>query len=316
MAAHQFKILWADDEIDLLRPHILFLEEKGYAVTSVNNGDDAVEYARSDRYDLIMLDEMMPGKDGLSALTEIRDFDHSIPIIMVTKNEEEQLMEDAIGKKITDYLTKPVNPSQILLTLKKIFDSKKITQERLSWDYSHEFSTITQQIGSGLTWDEWIDTYLKVINWEMELEQYPELGFQEMVEALHKECNINFCRFFESLYHSWIMSDDRPRFSVDVFPKWVFPHIKERKKSESLFSWTVSGLTSGWQWSRFFSIVSGSSGNIIILSYRLLRHTPAMRYSADISRGKSNKICQASGKRTKKMSSAATDLNISFSMSL
>ena len=230
MAAHQFKILWADDEIDLLRPHILFLEEKGYAVTSVNNGDDAVEYARSDRYDLIMLDEMMPGKDGLSALTEIRDFDHSIPIIMVTKNEEEQLMEDAIGKKITDYLTKPVNPSQILLTLKKIFDSKKITQERLSWDYSHEFSTITQQIGSGLTWDEWIDTYLKVIDWEMELEQYPELGFQEMVEALHKECNINFCRFFESLYHSWIMSDDRPRFSVDVFPKWVFPHIKEGKK--------------------------------------------------------------------------------------
>ncbi len=227
---YQFKILWADDEIEMLKPHILFLKEKGYEVTSVNNGDDAVEEARSNLYDLIMLDEMMPGKDGLTALSEIRDFNPSVPIVMVTKNEEEQLMEDAIGKKITDYLTKPVNPSQILLTLKKIFDTKKIAQNRLSRHYTQEFATISQQINGELTAEEWTDIYLNITDWEMELEQFPELGFQQTVDALHKECNVNFSRFYERYYREWIQSAQRPFFSVDVFPNWVFPHLKEGRK--------------------------------------------------------------------------------------
>ncbi len=227
---HQFKILWADDEIEMLKPHILFLKEKGYEVTSVNNGDDAVEEARSNLYDLIMLDEMMPGKDGLTALSEIRDFNPSVPIVMVTKNEEEQLMEDAIGKKITDYLTKPVNPSQILLTLKKIFDTKKIAQNRLTRDYTQEFAAISQQINGELTAEEWTDIYLNITDWEMELEQFPELGFQQTVDALHKECNVNFSRFYERFYCEWIQSAKRPFFSVDVFPSWVFPHLQEGKK--------------------------------------------------------------------------------------
>ncbi|MCH7782049.1 response regulator, partial [candidate division KSB1 bacterium] len=194
------KILWADDEIDLLKPHIMFLEDRGYKVTSVTNGNDAVSYARKSQYDVIMLDEMMPGKDGLTALVEIRDFNPQVPIIMVTKNEEESLMEEAIGQKITDYLTKPVNPSQILLTLKKVFDSRKIAQAKLAKDYSREFMSISETITGDLSPKEWIDINLKIIDWEMELDNFPELGFQDTVYDLHRDCNANFSRFVESNY--------------------------------------------------------------------------------------------------------------------
>jgi len=234
------KILWADDEIDFLKPHIMFLEQKGYSVTSVANGDDAVEYARSGRFDIIMLDEMMPGKDGLCALAEIRDFNPSVPIIMVTKSEEERLMEEALGQKITDYLTKPVNPSQILLILKKIFDTKKIAREKLARDYSQEFMNISQAITADLETEEWVNIFLKTIEWEMELDQFPELGFQQTVQDLQRDCNANFCRFMEKNYKDWIHSSaggrsasggkDRPVFSTDVFPRWVFPKLRDGKK--------------------------------------------------------------------------------------
>ncbi len=224
------KILWADDEIELLKPHIIFLEQKGYKVTSVTNGDDAVEFTRKEPFDLIMLDENMPGKDGLTALSEIREFNPTIPIIMVTKNEEESLMEDAIGGKITDYLTKPVNPSQILLAIKKIFDSKKIAQEHLSRDYSREFMNISQRIQDDLDHEEWIKAYLKIIEWELELDKYPELGFQQTVQDLHREGNLTFSRYVERNYINWINSDNRPKLSVDVFPNWVFPWVEKGEK--------------------------------------------------------------------------------------
>lgn len=224
------RILWADDEIDLLKPHIMFLEDKGYSVTSVTNGNDAVENARDGNYDLIMLDEMMPGKDGLTALVEIRDFNPLVPIIMVTKNEEESIMEEALGQKITDYLTKPVNPSQILLTLKKIFDKKKIAHEKLTRDYSREFMSISNAIIGDLTAKDWIDINLQITEWEMELDNYPELGFKDTVFDLRRDCNANFCRFIENNYKHWVNADDRPLLSVDVLPNWVFPKLKENKK--------------------------------------------------------------------------------------
>jgi len=224
------RILWADDEIELLKPHKIFLEQKGYTVITVSNGDDAVDYARTEDYDLILLDEMMPGKDGLTALSEIREFNPSVPIIIVTKNEEEQLMDEAIGRKITDYLTKPVNPSQILLACKKIFDAKKITQEKLTRDYSKEFLNISQAIESNHAPNEWIETFLKLTEWELELERYPELGFQDTVAALHREANSNFSRYIEHNYVEWVNSKDRPLMSVDVFPHWVFPRINTGKK--------------------------------------------------------------------------------------
>jgi len=226
----QLKILWADDEIDLLKPHIIFLEQKGYAVVSVSNGHDAVEQVRSSDFDLVLLDEMMPGKDGLTTLSEIREFNPSVPVIMVTKNEEEQLMEEAIGKKITDYLTKPVNPSQILLACKKIFDAKNITREKLSRDYTKEFLDLSQTITGDISYTEWIDIFTRLIDWELEIEQHRELGLQSTVKDLHKDANNNFCRFVEQHYQDWINGEERPPLSVDVFPRWVFPHVKEGRK--------------------------------------------------------------------------------------
>jgi len=196
----------------------------------VSNGDDAVEYARNERFDLILLDEMMPGKDGLAALAEIREFNPSVPIIMVTKNEEEQLMDDAIGEKITDYLTKPVNPSQILMACKKIFDTNKIAREKLSRDYSQEFLTLSQTIERNETPEEWINTFLKLTEWELELDKFPDLGFQETVRDLQRESNIHFGRFIEKNYREWIHSDKRPSLSVDVFPKRVFPLLEEGRR--------------------------------------------------------------------------------------
>lgn len=226
----QLKILWADDEIDLLRPHIIFLEQKGYDVVSVSNGDDAVEYVRNDDFDLVLLDEMMPGKDGLTSLSEIREFNPSVPIIMVTKNEEEQLMEEAIGKKITDYLTKPVNPSQILLACKKIFDSKKITGDRLAQDYTSQFANLSMTLSGGIDYNEWIDVFKKLTEWELEFERYPELGLGGTVKDLHRDANNSFSKYIELEYRNWIHGDGRPDLSVDVFPRWVFPHVQNGKK--------------------------------------------------------------------------------------
>jgi DNA-binding response OmpR family regulator len=226
----QLKILWADDEIEMLKPHVIFLEQKGYGVVTTTNGDDAVDFVRNGSFDLVLLDEMMPGKDGLATLAEIREFNSSVPIIMVTKNEEEQLMEEAIGQKITDYLTKPVNPSQILLACKKIFDSRKITQDKLTKDYSKEFFNISQAISENRSAEDWTNTFLKLTDWELELDSYPELGFQETVRDLYEECNNNFCKFVEKNYVEWVNSEDRPPLSVDVMQKWVLPKVREGKK--------------------------------------------------------------------------------------
>ncbi len=224
------KILWADDEIELLKPHIIFLEQKGHEVTTVTNGDDAVEYAKKEISDIILLDEMMPGKDGLSTLADIREFNPAIPIIMVTKNEEETLMEDAIGQKITDYLTKPVNPSQILMVLKKVFDSRKIAQEQLTRDYTKQFIDIQQNIESSLSPEEWINTFLKIIEWEIEMDKFPEVGLQQMVYDLHKEANAHFSKYVEKNYLNWVQSEDRPDLSNDVFSKWVLPRVEKGEK--------------------------------------------------------------------------------------
>ncbi|MFC1557008.1 response regulator [candidate division KSB1 bacterium] len=225
------KILWADDEIEMLKPHIIFLEQKGYEVSSVSNGEDAVESVRNEDYDLVLLDEMMPGKGGLAALTEIREFNPSVPIIMVTKNEEEMLMEEALGQKITDYLTKPVNPSQILMACKKIFDSRKIEQDRLTRDYSKEFLSISQAIEGNIVPEDWIETFLKLTEWELELDRFPELGFQGTVNELHRDANRSFGRYMENVYREWVNSENRPPMSVDIFPERVFPKVEQGRKA-------------------------------------------------------------------------------------
>ena len=160
----KISILWVDDEIDLLKPHILFLEEKGYQVSEANNGDDAIEAVEKEEFDIIFLDENMPGLTGLQVLSKIKTIRAHIPIVMITKSEEEAIMDEAIGSKIADYLIKPVNPNQILLTIKKNVDTKRLISEKTTSAYQHEFSKIAMQMNDRLHWSEWISLYKKLIS--------------------------------------------------------------------------------------------------------------------------------------------------------
>ncbi len=224
------RILWADDEIDLLRPHILFLESKGYDVTRVANGSDAVERVRDERFDVVLLDEQMPGMGGLEALSEIKRIDPDVPVVMVTKSEEEHLMEEALGDKISDYLTKPVNPSQILLTCKRLLDRQRLRSERISQDYLQSFGQITATLSDNLSHQEWVDLYLKLVRFDTELEG--DEAARQILEDQYAEANRVFGRFIEENYADWIASTDRPPdarrpvLSHEVIPRFVLPEMK------------------------------------------------------------------------------------------
>ncbi len=222
------KLLWVDDEIELLRSHILFLNEKGYTVDTATNGEDALAMISENQYDLILLDEMMTGMGGLETLSKIKEISPSLPVVMITKNEEESLMEEAIGSKISDYLLKPVKPNQILLVCKKFLESKNISAQYVSKDYLQDFNYISRRLMEGLDYDEWIEIYLKLINWEIELQQHPELEFQATLDDLMREARREFSKFVERNYRSWINSkEDRPLLSVDVVQESVIPLLKD-----------------------------------------------------------------------------------------
>jgi DNA-binding response OmpR family regulator len=203
------KILWVDDEIDLLRPHLRLLEQKGYQVDTATNGEDAIELVGNKGYDLVFLDEMMPGLGGLQTLSAMKDISPTLPVVMVTKSEAESLMEEAIGSKITDYLVKPVNPSQILMACKKIFESKKISGAHVSRDYIKEFQNISLTLNTPLVEIDWIDLYLKLTNWDMELDNHPELGLRQTLQDQKRECNAEFGKFVERNYRKWIEDAQR-----------------------------------------------------------------------------------------------------------
>lgn len=225
------KILWVDDEIELLRSHVFFLEEKGYTVTPVTNANDAIELLQQETFDLILLDEMMSGKGGLEALVEIKEINPSLPVVMITKNEEESLMEDAIGGKIDDYLTKPVNPSQILLSCKKILESKKIAGDRFTRDYAQEFHSIVTRMMDDLDWKDWLEIYQRLVGLEIELERHPDLGLDKVLFDQKRSCNIEFARFFESNYTDWInASDASPLLSHQIIKEYLVPLVKDGKR--------------------------------------------------------------------------------------
>ncbi|MEZ4937682.1 MAG: PglZ domain-containing protein [Crocinitomicaceae bacterium] len=218
-------ILWADDEIELLKPHIMFLEQKGYEVATVTNGADAVEKVENEKFDIVFLDENMPGLTGLETLTKIKEINNLIPVIMITKSEEEHIMEDAIGGKISDYLIKPVNPNQILLSLKKNLDERKLVSEKTSSNYQREFRDLGMRINDRLDWEEWIDVYKKLIYWDLELEKSGDQGMQEVLKMQKTEANSQFSRFIEDNYLEWTneVSDDIPPMSNSILKNWVFP---------------------------------------------------------------------------------------------
>jgi CheY-like chemotaxis protein len=228
-------ILWVDDEIELLRAHVVLLRDKGYTVETATNGDDAIELVKTMQLDLVFLDEMMPGKGGLETLAVIKEYAPSLPVVMITKNEAESLMEEAIGSKISDYLTKPVNPSQILLVCKKFLEGKKLQSEQVSRDYTMEFSSISRMLLNPLDYTEWVDLYIKIANWEMELDKHPELGLQKMLADQVRESNSEFSKYIEKNYQNWInRKENRPNLSTDIMEKYVVPQLND-KRSVFLF---------------------------------------------------------------------------------
>ena len=222
------KLLWVDDEIELLKSHIIFLSEKGYEVDTATNGEDAISSVKEKKYDLIFLDEMMAGMGGLETLSQIKLIDPNIPVVMITKSEEETLMDEAIGGKIRDYLTKPVNPSQVLLVCKKILEGKKITGQYAAKDYLQDFNQISQALSGKLDFAEWIEIYRKLVNWDIELDQHSEIGLKQTLSDQRKEANKEFSKFVEKNYTNWINSPgdiDTPTLTTEITEKYVLNHL-------------------------------------------------------------------------------------------
>jgi CheY-like chemotaxis protein len=232
------KILWVDDEIDLLRSHIIFLSEKGFEVDTVTNGEDAISSVKEARYDLIFLDEMMAGMGGLETLGLIKDYDPNLPVVMITKSEEETLMDEAIGGKISDYLTKPVNPSQVLLVCKKILEGKRISGQYAAKDYLQDFNQISRAMLNEMDFDEWVNVYLKMVNWDMELDVHPDIGLRQTFNDQKKEANKEFSKYVEKNYKNWINNigdTETPVMTTEIIPKFVIPHLADPKTSVFFF---------------------------------------------------------------------------------
>lgn len=237
----RYNILWADDEIDLLKPHILFLNQRGYDITPVNNGSDAVEQTLVRHFDVVFLDENMPGMSGLEALTLIKNSRPSLPVVMITKNEEEQIMEEAIGAKIDDYLIKPLNPNQILISVKKILDNKRLVTEKTSASYQQEFQRISMAFMGEMNHDEWADLYRKLIFWELQMEESENREMAEVLESQKVEANANFCKFIRKNYEKWLNDPNttRPVLSHQLMKRKIFPLLKS---GEPLFVFLIDNL--------------------------------------------------------------------------
>lgn len=224
-----YSILWADDEIDLLKPHILFLKGKGYDVTPVNSGADALDKVDQEKYDVVFLDENMPGMTGLETLSQIKQIRPNLPVVMITKSEEEHIMEGAIGQKIADYLIKPLNPNQILLSVKKILDNKRLVTEATNLGYQQEFRNLSMQYNDRMDFEEWAEVYKKLIFWELELDGAQDKSMGEILNMQKSEANANFCKFVMDNYEDWLNDPkaDKPLMSNQLMRKKVFPLLDQ-----------------------------------------------------------------------------------------
>ena len=222
-------LLWADDEMELLRAHLLFLEKKGYEVVTVTNGTDAIEECKKRTFDLVLLDEMMPGLSGLETLQRIKEMTPQVPVVMVTKSEEEDIMNQAIGQQIADYLIKPVNPNQILLTLKKNIHRKEIVTETVQSNYQQQFQQLSMQIMDCRTWDDWASVYKRLVRWELQLSA-TDSQMTEMLEMQKEEANRGFAKYVKQHYLDWMKGDEHPMLSNELFKTKVFPALSEGEK--------------------------------------------------------------------------------------
>lgn len=247
-------ILWADDEIDLLKPHLMFLRNKGYEVETVNNGHDALLLVEKRPYDLIILDENMPGLTGLETLQRIKQIAPATPVIMITKSEEENIMDQAVGNKIADYLIKPVNPNQILLSIKKNLHSEQLVSDKASSSYREEFNKISSAISDCYTINDWMELYKRLVYWELELAA-ADTNMDQMLEMQINEAENAFCKFVKRNYEDWITrrgpEEERPVMSHDVFKTAVFPALD---KGEKIFFVLIDNFRYD-QWSVIKSIL-------------------------------------------------------------
>ena len=232
------KILWVDDEIELLKPHVLFLRGKGYEVDTCNNGYDAIDMATEGNYDLIILDEMMPGMTGLETLPKIKEIRPTTPVIMVTKSEEENIMDKAVGSKIADYLIKPVNPNQVLLSIKKNVHSQQLVTEQTTADYRAEFGRLSSALQMADSFADWCNVYRRITNWEIELSDSTDQSIKEVIEYQKHEANQEFCKFVRRNYYDWINKRDEttPVMSHTLMRSKIFPVADENPKTCLLYT--------------------------------------------------------------------------------
>jgi len=225
-------ILWTDDEIDLLKPHLLFLENKGYQVQTASNGHDAIEWVQKEQFDLIFLDESMPGMSGLETLAKIKETNPSIPVVMITKNEAEDIMDAAIGSKISDYLLKPVNPKQILLTIKKHIDTSRLVNRETTTAYQSEFSNLGNLINQAKGFNDYAELYKKLVYWELELEQLENESMKEILTMQKTDANQSFSRYIKNEYPKWFADgrEQSPELSINILKNRMFPLVKEIEK--------------------------------------------------------------------------------------
>jgi len=228
----KIRILWADDEIDLLRPHIIFLREKGYEVEPVNNGSDAIEMAREQHFDIVFLDEQMPGVSGIEALEKIKEEFPNLPVVMITKSEEESIMEDAIGSNIADYLIKPVKPTQILLSLKRNLENRKLAGEKVTMNYQQQFRELSMRMMDRLECGDWMDIYKKLVRYELDLEKSEDNNVLEILTMQKTEASSGFSRYYEDNYYDWLhgKTGDRPVMSHTLFKEKIYPLMEKEEK--------------------------------------------------------------------------------------
>jgi DNA-binding response OmpR family regulator len=230
MAEKKATILWVDDEIDLLKSQIMFLEERGYSVRPASNGEDAVGLVKSEPFDLVLLDQMMPGLDGLSTLVRIKEADPSVPVVMITKMEEEGLIDEALRKRIDDFLLKPVNPVQILSAARRILEGKEIRERELSREYVEDFNAIEGLRHQASSWEDWLNIHLKLSEWSLVLDGFPDSGLMQSLVDQRRQCNVEFSMYVEKAYRDWARDKERPPLSVDVVAAFVAPHLSAHRR--------------------------------------------------------------------------------------
>lgn len=223
------KILWVDDEIDSLTSQIMFLENKGYEVSTKTNGFDAVEYVKDNIVDVVLLDETMPGITGLQTLQQIKEINNNLPVVLITKNEAENLMDEAIGSQISDYLIKPVNPNQVWLSLKKLIDNKRLVAEKTTAAYQQEFNSLFMALNSGPDHQQWMEIYRKLVYWELEMKKSDSPEMQEVLQTQKQEANTEFFKFISRNYASWVSpkSTEGPIMSHNLLKFKVLPHLEK-----------------------------------------------------------------------------------------